>query len=211
MQFQAVVFDLDGCLIDSAPNLIATLGRALAETGGGRQPAHALRRILGLPCSALNDFFDLPDWRETLRLWCSYYAPLAKSNRPFDGILPLLAAIKAAGLPLGIATSQGRELFLEHFHKYPVAPFFDLTICADDVANPKPAADPLLYAAEVFGVPVSSILFLGDAVYDMQCARAAGASGALAVWGTADRGIPADYYPETPLDVLKILSIPEAI
>jgi len=75
------------------------------------------------------------------------------------------------------------------------------------VENPKPAADPLLFAARHFGISPTEILFLGDAPYDMQCAHAAGAKGALAVWGTTDPTIPADYYPPTPLDVLPIIGI----
>ncbi|NLI52985.1 MAG: HAD-IA family hydrolase [Clostridiales bacterium] len=205
--FKAVMFDIDACLIDSAPNLILSLDRALADTGGGRYPEADLRKMLGRPGHALGEMFDLPDWRRTLEVWSDYYAPLAALNKPFDGIERLLAAIRSAGLSLGVATLQGRELYLEHFHKYGLTPYFDLAVCADDVAHPKPAADPLLFAAERFGISPGEILFLGDAPYDMQCARAAGASGALAVWGTADRTIPADYYPETPLDVLPILGL----
>jgi HAD superfamily hydrolase (TIGR01509 family) len=205
--FKAVMFDIDACLIDSAPNLILTLDRAVFDTGGGHHDETYLRKMLGLPGYALNDLFDLPDWELTLRTWSEYYAPLAVGNKPFSGIVPLLEAIKRAGLPLGVATSQGRELYQEHFHKYGLAPYFDLAVCADDVANPKPAADPLLFAAEHFAISPGEILFLGDAPYDMQCAHAAGAKGALAVWGTTDPTIPADYYPPTPLDVLPILGL----
>ncbi|MPM70927.1 Phosphoglycolate phosphatase [bioreactor metagenome] len=121
----------------------------------------------------------------------------------------MLDAIKRAGLPLGVATAQSRAFYLEHFHQYDIARYFDLVVCADDVEHPKPYADPLLHAAREFHVSPPEILFLGDAPYDMQCARAAGSSGALAVWGTADRTIPADYYPETPLDVLPIIGLSE--
>ena len=204
---KAVMFDIDACLIDSAPNLILTLDRAVADTGGGHHSPEYLRKMLGLPASALNDLFSLPDWELTLRTWSEYYAPLAGENKPFEGIHTLLAAIKRAGLPIGVATSQGRALFEEHFHKYSLTHYFDLAVCADDIANPKPAADPLLFAAGHFSVLPSEILFLGDAPYDMQCAAAAGAKGALAVWGTTDPTIPADYYPPTPLDVLAILGL----
>ena len=204
---KAVMFDIDACLIDSAPNLILTLERAVADTGGGHHPPEYLRKMLGLPSSALDDLFTLPDWELTLRTWSKYYAPLAGENKPFEGIHTLLSAIQNAGLPLGVATSQGRDLFEDHFHKYGLAHYFDLAVCADDVANPKPAADPLLYAADHFGIHPSEILFLGDAPYDMQCAAAAGAKGALAVWGTTDVTIAADYYPPTPLDVLPILGL----
>lgn len=205
--FKAIMFDIDACLIDSAPNLILTLDRAVFDTGGGRHAPDYLRKMLGLPSNALNDLFTLPDWEHTLRTWSDYYAPLAAENKPFDGIESLLAAIYGAGLPIGVATSQGRALYLEHFHKYGLKDYISLAVCADDVENPKPAADPLLFAARHFGISPGEILFLGDAPYDMQCAKAAGAKGALAVWGTTDVTIPADYYPQTPLDVLPIIGI----
>ena len=202
------MFDIDACLIDSAPNLILTLDRAVFDTGGGHHSPEYLRKMLGLPSSALDDLFTLPDWEHTLRTWSEYYAPLAVENKPFDGIVPLLSAIKRAGLPLGVATSQSRALYVDHFHKYGLIEYVDLAVCADDVENPKPAADPLLFAASHFGITPGEILFLGDAPYDMQCARAAGAKGALAMWGTTDPTIPADYYPPMPLDVLPIIGIP---
>ena len=205
--FKAIMFDIDACLIDSAPNLIETLDRAVFDTGGGRHPQEYLRKMLGLPGYALGELFDLPDWELTLRTWSDYYAPVAADNKPFDGIVTLLSAIKRAGLPLGVATSQGRELYEDHFHKYGLVEFVDLAVCASDVANPKPAPDSLLFAAEHFGILPGEILFLGDAPYDMQCARSAGAKGALAVWGTTDPTIPADFYPPTPLDVLPIIGI----
>lgn len=204
------MFDIDACLIDSGPNLITTLDRALADTGGGRHPEEYLRKMLGLPGESLNELFDLPDWKQTLRTWSAYYAEVAGANRPFSGIEELLRSIRDAGLPLGVATSQRRKLYMQHFHKYGIEPFFNLAVCADDVAKPKPAADSLVFAARHFSIEPADILFLGDAPYDMECARAAGASGALAVWGTADRSIPADYYPETPLDVLDILGLPRS-
>lgn len=205
--FKAIMFDIDACLIDSAPNLIETLDRAVFDTGGGHHPPEYLRKMLGLPGYALADLFELPDWKHTLQTWSDYYALVANANKPFDGIETLLSAIKQAGLPLGVATSQGRELYEDHFHKYGLIDFVDLAVCADDVTNPKPAADSLLFAAERFGILPGEILFLGDAPYDMQCAHAAGAKGALAVWGTTDPTIPADYYPPTPLDVLPIIGI----
>jgi HAD superfamily hydrolase (TIGR01509 family) len=206
--FKAVMFDIDACLIDSAPNLILTLDRALIDTGGGHHPDEYLRKMLGLPSYALDELFDLPDWKRTLQVWSDYYADVAQTNRLFDGVEDLLGSIKSAGLRLGVATSQGRALYEEHFHKYGVEHYFDLAVCADDVENPKPAADPLLFAARRFSIRPAEILFLGDAPYDMQCASAAGAYGALAVWGASERSIPADFYPETPLDVLDILDLP---
>ena len=67
--FKAVMFDIDACLIDSAPNLILTLDRAVFDTGGGRHSPEYLRKMLGLPSYALDELFTLPDWQHTLRVW----------------------------------------------------------------------------------------------------------------------------------------------
>lgn len=205
MEFKAIVFDIDGCLIDSAPNLIKTLDRAILDTGGEKQTEESLRRALGLSSKAVDGMYKVPDWAETHRKWCEYYEPFIPENKPFSGILPLLEALRSRGYRLGVATSQDRSMADRQFPTYPFAPYFDVIVCADDVLNPKPAGDPLVFCAKRFGIQTAEILFLGDAPYDMQCARAAGAKGALAVWGASNKDIPADYYPQTPMDVLRIL------
>lgn len=205
MKFEAIVFDIDGCLIDSAPNLIKTLEKAILDTGGERHTEDSLRGALGLSSKAVDGMFKVPDWAITHGKWCEYYKPLIPENKPFDGILLLLEELKERGYLLGVATSQDRSMTEVQFPTYPVAPYFDLICCADDVAHPKPAGDPLLFLADRFGIQPHEMLFLGDAPYDMQCAKAAGAKGALAVWGASNINIPADYYPKTPMDVLSIL------
>jgi hypothetical protein len=191
------------CLIRRVPDrfravLILSSSRGV-RYGGGHHGRRYLRQS-GVARFPLIDLFDLPDWEHTLRTWSEYYAPLAVENKPFAGIEPLLAAIRRAGLPLGVATSQGRELYQEHFHKYGLAHYFDIAVCADDVANPKPAADPLLLPRSI----LPSLKVISDSRRArMTCRRKSRRRKRRAAMWAHDPTFPRILSP-TPLDVLSI-------
>ena len=81
----------------------------------------------------------------------------------------------------------------------------DCIICADDTAEHKPKPGPLLKYMEYTGARPSEVLYVGDTVYDMQCARGAGVDFALARWGNPDGRMDADYDEPTPLALLEKL------
>lgn len=205
MAIKAVIFDIDGCLMNTADNLVRSLRQAILETGGQPQPDEVLRASLGLPGITTTAMFNPVDPVSTMERWNELYIPLVPTNRPFAGIPALLAALTKRGVLMGIVTSQSREINKTQFPTYDIAHFFPLIVCADDVEHPKPAGDPLRLCAKRLGIQTREILYVGDATFDMLCALDAGAHGALACWGTGDRTIPADYYPETPMDVLQLL------
>ena len=81
----------------------------------------------------------------------------------------------------------------------------DCVICADDTAEHKPEPGPLLKYMERTGAKPSEVLYVGDTVYDMQCARGAGVDFALARWGNPDGRVDADYDEPTPMALLEKL------
>ena len=117
------MFDIDACLIDSAPNLILTLDRAVST------PAADIIRSICARCwvcqaIALDDLFRCRTGEHTLELWSEYYAAVAV--RPMSFLTEscrCLPRSSDAGLPLGVATSQGRGFYEEHFHKYGINHF----------------------------------------------------------------------------------------
>ena len=114
--------------------------------------------------------------------------------------------LKAAGCRLGIATSKNTAE-LEHSRKQfgDIVSRVDCIICADDTAEHKPKPGPLLKYMEYTGARPSEVLYVGDTVYDMQCARGAGVDFALARWGNLDGRVDADYDEPTPLALLEKL------
>ena len=84
------------------------------------------------------------------------------------------------------------------------AEFCDHVIGCDLVENPKPAPDSLLYAAKLFGVELSEMLFVGDTEFDSSCAANAGVDFAVATWGCKVH-LPAKYYPKHPMELVDIV------
>ena len=106
---------------------------------------------------------------------------------------------------MGIVTSRTHEELDLVFNTVPIRSYFDTIICSDDVESPKPAPDPLIKYMEITGVSRQDIVYIGDTQHDMNCACNAGIDHILAVWGTHNKGVTADYLPETPSELYSIL------
>ncbi|MEW6589729.1 MAG: HAD-IA family hydrolase [Pseudomonadota bacterium] len=189
---RAVLFDLDGTLVDTAPDLGHALN--LQRTRHGLAPlpdelirpqaSHGARGLLGLGFGVQPDDAKFPAMREEfLEL---YAANICRHSRPFDGILELLAAIEARGLKWGVVTNKPAR-FTE-----PLMSLLDLAeraaciVSGDTCPQPKPHPAPMLAAAELCGAGPGACLYLGDAERDIEAARAAGMPALVAAWGYLD-------------------------
>lgn len=120
----------------------------------------------------------------------------------FDGIKPLIEELKSQHYQLGIITSKSRMEYQNDFHPLGLDAYFDTVVCAEDSMRPKPSPDPMLKYLELTGLKQEEVLYIGGTLDDMQCAKQAGISFGLALWGcTSVRHIYATYYFNTPRDV----------
>lgn len=191
---RAVLFDLDGTLIDTAPDLGHALnlqrGRhglaPLADAVIRPQASHGARGLLGLGFGVEPDDAKFPAMREELLEL--YAANLCRLSRPFPGIPELLDALEARGLKWGVVTNKPAR-FTE-----PLLSLLDLAeraaciVSGDTCPQPKPHPAPMLAAAELCGAAPAACLYLGDAERDIQAARAAGMPALVAAWGYLDTG-----------------------
>jgi len=189
---RAVLFDLDGTLIDTAPDLghALNLQRArhglapLADTVIRPQASHGARGLLGLGFGIEPDDAKFPAMREELLEL--YAANLCRLSRPFPGILELLDAIEARDLKWGVVTNKPAR-FTE-----PLLSLLDLAeraaciVSGDTCPQPKPHPAPMLAAAELCDAEPATCLYLGDAQRDIQAAQAAGMPALVAAWGYLD-------------------------
>ncbi|MBN8759467.1 MAG: HAD-IA family hydrolase [Thiobacillus sp.] len=189
---RAVLFDLDGTLIDTAPDLGHALnlqrGRhglaPLADTVIRPQASHGARGLLGLGFGIEPDDAKFPAMREELLEL--YAANLCRLSRPFPGILELLDAIEARDLKWGVVTNKPAR-FTE-----PLLSLLDLAeraaciVSGDTCPQPKPHPAPMLAAAELCDAEPATCLYLGDAQRDIQAAQAAGMPALVAAWGYLD-------------------------
>ena len=186
MKYGYVVFDMDGTLIDTCEAIQQSLRDTIVMLTG-KTPAKA-------------------EMRATLLLWSENIKKYEDTPRAFPGVRELMDGLKAGGCRIGIATSKNAAE-LEHSREQfgDIVSRADCVICADDTAEHKPEPGPLLKYMERTGAKPSEVLYVGDTVYDMRCARGAGVDFALARWGNPDGRVDADYDEPTPLALLEKL------
>ena len=189
MRLKAVLFDMDGTLLDSAPDFVAVIQQMRAARRLPPVDEHRVRDVVsgGARAMVLNAFdvdpFD-PDF-ETLRqeFLARYQEHCAVLTRPYDGIEALLADIEHARLPWGVVTNKPVRYAEPIMQRLGLAERSKVLICPDHVTHSKPDPEPLLLACERLGVEPASVLFVGDDLRDIESGRAAGSRTAAVTYG----------------------------
>jgi phosphoglycolate phosphatase len=186
---KALLFDLDGCLMDTAPDFFPTVNSlrkahnlpALADdiirqqvSNGGR----ALTRLaLDLPQVKGNQVGDADFEKQRQKLLDLYVEHIASKSNLFEGMIELLQSCQQKGLVWGIVTNKPRlytELLLQRLSKrIEILNQCSVVICPDDVKHSKPDPEPLLLAAKKLALAVGDCWYLGDHERDITAGKAA--------------------------------------
>jgi HAD superfamily hydrolase (TIGR01509 family) len=195
MAFEAIVFDNDGLLLDTEHAWTRAEVALFARHGSAFTEDHK-RDLIGTSRTEsalkLERMLDMAGAGETLmdELHDLVMAELAAGVPPRPGALDLVAAVRAAGLPVGLASNSSREFVDRALAVSALANgHFDVVVSADDVTSPKPAPDIYLAACEALGAAPERSAALEDSPPGVAAARAAG----MYV-------IAVPYFPDTPLD-----------
>ena len=213
---RAVLFDLDGTLADTAPDLARALNRVRAANELAPMPTDMTRPYTSSGARGLLKIgFGLKpgDERyESLRLqFLEFYAAeICVDTQLFDGMAELLAQFDRDGLPWGVVTNKSERLTLPLLKSLHLAERAACIVGGDTVARAKPHPDPLLHAAAAMQLPPSACLYLGDDLRDIQSARAAGMLAVAARYGYLGEGGPieswqADAIIDHPREILDLL------
>jgi 2-phosphoglycolate phosphatase len=210
---RCVLFDLDGTLVDTAPDLgraanhvRATLGLPALPLADYRPVASAGAR--GLLQTALDMTPEHPEFPQHRAALLNYYSDhLADESRLFDGIDVLLQAIHAARMHWGVVTNKPGWLTRPLIEALALNDGAACVVSADEAIQPKPHPASLLLACERIGVAPQHCLYVGDDLRDIQAGRAAGMRTAAAAWGYVGYGSPitswgADGIVEMPTGLL---------
>jgi HAD superfamily hydrolase (TIGR01509 family) len=204
---RAVVWDMDGTLIDSATAVPDSYITAILRRGGRRfsrdeiiaayhygPPQRMLAELLGRAITA----DDVEEYHARLR------ANAARA-RPYPGIVDTLDALRRR-LPLAVFTGAARRGALILLQASGLLPYFARVVGGDEVEHQKPAPDGILLACAALGVEPAAAAYVGDSPGDLEAARASGALAVAAGWGHFFQDpAPADLVLSTPQALLTVL------
>lgn len=186
---RTVLFDLDGTLVDTAPDLGFTLNELrrrrgmapLPESAYRPQASHGSQGLIRLGFGVGQDHPDFPGLRdEFLEV---YSAHLTRDSPVFPGMGDVLSTLEAKGLSWGVVTNKPTrytEPLLAHLGLTPRAA---CVVCGDTLAQSKPHPAPMLHACRLVGSEPGQCLYVGDAERDVAAANAAGMPALVALYG----------------------------
>lgn len=185
--FEAVLFDLDGTLVDSIPLIFRTYRRVFADLGLPWDPG-AVAAQIGIPLRVISRKFAEDRAEEFYRLYQQYYhEEHDRLTRLFPGTQDALRALKRHGLRLGLVTSKTAAVTRRTLAFTGLESFMEAVVTVDDVRQPKPEAEPVLKALALLGSAPGRAVYVGDSCHDMLAGRRAGTAVVGVIWGLARR------------------------
>jgi len=216
---RAVLLDLDGTLLDTAPEIAAAAADMLSELGLdpvdplrvrefiGKGIPHLVRRTLEASLGRA------PDERRVGSAMEGFFFHYAKRNgcmaKPYPGVLEGITELRAKGFALACVTNKTAQFTIPLLEATGLAGFFPVVVSGDTMPKKKPAPDPLLEACRRLGIPALEALMVGDSRNDALAARAAGCPVLLVPYGYTEgddvQGIDCDGIVPSLLHVAGLL------
>ncbi len=185
---EAVLFDLDGTLLDTGTLILASFRYATQKVLGYSPPDELLTDMVGIPLDYQMRAISPEHSDELVRVYREHNSMVHDELiRYFPGTREALDTLQAEGMRMAVVTSKRREVAARGLSRFNLSGYFELIIGSNDTDKHKPNPEPLLLAAKRMSVSVDQTLYLGDSPYDMEAARAAGSMAVAALWGMFSR------------------------
>lgn len=214
-KIRAVMFDLDGTLLDTAPDFIAVVNKLLQENARDELPHETIRACVSNGSKALIMMaFAIEEAHENFhslreRLLELYTQHIAVFTKPFPGIQELLNKLAEHNIAWGIATNKPAAYTVPLMEQLNMQPAPAIVICPDHVQDSKPHPESLFLAATELGCTAEDIIYIGDHKRDIECGQRAGSITIAAAYGyvgTEDiQSWKADYYVDRAEDIWPII------
>ncbi|HEX8720253.1 MAG TPA: HAD-IA family hydrolase [Pyrinomonadaceae bacterium] len=192
---KAVIFDLDGVLIDSEPLMRYAFERAYRHViGSGTPPIESYLEHMGESFPRIMQHLGLP-----LTMW-EPYRQLCRENIGRIQLFPqsrlLLAGLRTLRLKLAVLTGKDRERTLHTLEHFGLLHYFDAVVASDQLRQPKPHPEGVLHALDLLGRAPHEAVMIGDAVSDILCAQRAGVRAVAVTWGIKPELVQTNCRPD---------------
>lgn len=214
-EVKAILFDLDGTLIDSAPDLGAAADKMRTDRGLPSLPLEryrpmagaGARGMLGVAFGMTPEHPDFAAMRE--EFFRNYESCMTQRTYVFDGVQQLIASLAERNVAWGVVTNKSMRFTAPLTRAMPLFATARAVVGGDSTPHPKPHPAPLLEAARQVGVRPIECIYVGDDLRDVQAGRAAGMGTVAATYGylgaTDVKEWGADVHIATPLALLELL------
>ena len=204
---RAVIFDLDGTLIDSAPDIAASVNRVLAADGLAPHSLEAIRGMVGDGAKQLLERAFAAhevqaEPRHLAAFLADYNANPVVETVAYAGITPVLAGLREAGHSLGVCTNKPIGPAQKILDELGLAPFFGAVVGGDSTPYKKP--DPRHLAATLAGLEVGEAVMIGDHANDILAATGLGLPGIFVSWGYGEA--ESSFTAHTPEELPELIA-----
>ncbi|MFZ5652462.1 MAG: HAD-IA family hydrolase [Bacillota bacterium] len=209
MKDKALLFDLDGTLINSIPLITWSFERVFEHFGLPWKNGEVLKTI-GIPLREVAERYMPGRAGEFVERY-TFYQKEKHSDyiKPYPGATEALEIIKSCGYCSGVVTSKRRSPALSDMEVCGLHRYFDVTVAVEDVSRPKPDPEPVLKALKLLDIQPANAVFVGDSWYDIIAGRKAGVTTVGVTWGMATReelaGIHAEYIVDSWQELISML------
>ncbi len=215
MRYKAVIFDLDGTLLNTLDDLADSANHVLTVLGLPTHSTDSYRYFVGNGIPKLIERClgeeNLPYKKKALELFSKHYSVHSKDKTaPYNGIAELLKEINTLKIPMGVITNKSHPIAKEVVSCYFGDDVFACVRGLDSSIKAKPDPSGALTVVQELGVSARDVLYIGDSSVDMQTAKNAGFTPLGVLWGFRDKKELIDsgavYTAEVPQDILEILT-----
>lgn len=207
-EFQAVLLDFDGTLVNSrSVELIATrrlfkehIGRKISDDEFKRYIGMSSRRVLEIVSPHQVEFLE--------QKWLEYENIERWRAKLFPGIIEMLEELSRHNILLAVVTAQSHQELVANRKLQPIDNWIKVWVSSDDVENPKPAPEQVQKALSLLGVIPQRAIMIGDTHFDILAGKNAGTATGAALWGVYDqqaiKGLKPDYLFDNPKDITQL-------
>lgn len=219
MTIQAIMIDLDGTLLDTAPDLALAANLMLRELDMPEQSTATIQSYIGKGIQKLvkrtltGQLDGEPDvalFAKALPIYEKHYAKhLSDNTHPYPGVVDGIKSFKQAGFRLACITNKAEAFTIPLLHATGLYDYFEIVLSGDSLPRKKPDPMPLTHICEYFKVPTQQALLIGDSLNDAIAARAAGCPVFCVPYGYNEgrdvHGLDCDAVVTTLVDATKLI------